>query len=242
MRLLILWGTLSAVMLAYATLTCAQRTELSVGAAEGLASKEARQIGSACADSDSRAVDALPDAPRAQTQNKVYEPITGKERIKWILTTTFGFPDLAGGVITSAFGTAVNHPHEYGTHWDGFAKRYGIRLSGIATSNAMEAGLGAIWGEDPRYFREPERSFGARVGNTLRQTFEARRRDGEFAPAYARFVAITGSNFLSNTWRVDSEADTAHAILRTGEGFGGKLAGNVWREFWPSIRARSWHK
>jgi len=55
-------------------------------------------------------------------------------------------------------------------------------------------------------------------------------------------MAITGSNFLSNAWRVDSEADSAHAGYRTLEGFVGRLTSNTWDEFWPSVRARSWHK
>jgi len=180
------------------------------------------------------------DSPAAADQ--AYEPITAGGRIKWILTSTFGFASLAGGVISSAYGTAVNHPREYGTQWEGFGKRYGMRLSGVATSNAMEAGLGAIWGEDPRYFREPEKSFGARCGSIIKQTFYARHRDGDFQVAYARIMAVTGSNFLSNAWRVSSEADAEHAAIRTVEGFGGRMAGNAWREFWPSVRARSWHK
>jgi hypothetical protein len=188
--------------------------------------------------------DALPPAPAPQplSIDDPYQALTGKDRVWWTFTMTFGPQHLAGGLISAAYGTAVNHPREYGPHWDGFAKRYGIRLSGIATSNAMEAGLGAIWGEDPRYFRVPEKSLGGRAGNIIKQTFEARHRDGDFQIAYARIMAITGSNFLSNAWRVNSEADSAHAVYRTLEGFAGRLASNTWDEFWPSVRARSWHK
>ncbi len=116
-----------------------------------------------------------------------------------------------------------------------------MRLTGISTGNAMEAGLGAIWGEDPRYFREPDKSFGGRVASVVKQTFVARRRDGEFAPAYARYIAVPGNNFLSNTWRVHSEANVGDALLRTAEGFGGRMASNAWDEFWPSISARVFH-
>lgn len=61
----------------------------------------------------------------------------------------------------------LNRPHEYGTHWDGLGKRYAIRLSGVATGNAIEASLGALWGEDPRYRRVPDRPFGARVKHVV---------------------------------------------------------------------------
>ena len=32
--------------------------------------------------------------------------------------------------------------------------RLGMSIAGNAVSNTMEAGLGAIWGEDPRYIRD----------------------------------------------------------------------------------------
>src|SRR4051794_33160024 len=78
-------------------------------------------------------------------------PVTGEQRLKWAAVSTVGAPSLIGGLFSAGFGTGINSPNEYGPHWDGFGKRYGMRLTGIATSNLMEAGLGAAWGEDPRY-------------------------------------------------------------------------------------------
>jgi hypothetical protein len=219
-----------------------------VNAANGLGSEDASVVSASPSyilhGVDSR--EAVPEAPSASAlppapRVRGYKPITGNERLWWLFTTTLGPEHLAGGVISSAYGTAVNHPREDGTHWSGFGERFGIRLTGVAVSNTMEAGLGAIWGEDPRYDREAEQTFRERVASVIKQTFVTRRRDGEFAPAYARYMAITGSNFLSNTWRADSEADASHAAIRTLEGFAGRLATNSWDEFWPSAKARVFH-
>jgi hypothetical protein len=79
--------------------------------------------------------------------------------------STVGPASLAGGLFSAGFGTLVDVPREYGSHWEGFGKRYGMRFTGIATGNIMEAGLGAIWREDPRYVRSPEAPFGKRVGH-----------------------------------------------------------------------------
>jgi hypothetical protein len=106
----------------------------------------------------------------------------------------------------------------------------------------MEAGIGALWGEDPRYFPVPEDSFGRRVKNVIKMTFFARHPDGNFEPAYARYIAISGNNFLSNTWRPDSEADVEHALIRTAEGFAGRMAGNAWDEFWPQAKSYIFHR
>lgn len=105
------------------------------------------------------------------------------------------------------------------------ALQFGVRISGVHASRT-----------DPRYFRVPDEHFNARVMNIVKQTFAARRRDGTFAPAYARFMAIPANNFLSNTWRPDSEANNHDAVLRSLEGFAGRMAANAFEEFWPDVR------
>jgi len=162
-------------------------------------------------------------------------PITAVERLKWFARSSFGPASLSGGIISAGFGTLVNRPQEYGTRWEGFGDRYGIRLTGVVTSNAMEAGLGALWGEDPRYPRDAGESFTGRLGHAVKWTFLARDRNGNAMPAYARYVATAGNNFLSNTWRERSEADTQHALERTAFGFLARMSSNVFKEFWPDV-------
>ncbi len=154
------------------------------------------------------------------------------------MENSVGPTSLAAGLFSAGWGTAFNTPREYGTHWAGFGSRYGMRLTGIATSNVMEAGLGAIWGEDPRYVRDAGAPFGNRIGHIVKMTFLATNRNGQTMPAYARYIAIPGNNFLSNAWRADSEATVDRAMIRTGLGFLGRMGGNAFEEFWPDVRRR----
>jgi hypothetical protein len=184
-----------------------------------------------------------PVSPRSLTRSPLekspYEPITGKQRVEWFFIHTVGPKSLMLGTVTAAFGTAQDKPKEYGPHWEGLGKRYGMRFTGVATGNAMEASLGSLWGEDPRYFRTSGKPMARRIGNVIVKTFLARRRDGHFAPAYARFIAIPGNNFLANTWRADSEANVSSALIRTLIGVAGRMADNAWQEFSPSLLHRS---
>lgn len=187
----------------------------------------------------------LPDAPAPAPPvvlSEPYTPITPHERLVWVVKTTLSPQSLTFGVIRTGISTAQDEPPEDGPHWGGFAERFGIRLTGVATSKVMEASLGSLWGEDPRYFRVPELSFGARVKNVIKMTFLARRADGKIAPAYARYIAFSGSNFLSNEWRPNSQADTDDAIRRTFEAFAGHMAGNAWDEFWPDAKRCIFHR
>ena len=176
-----------------------------------------------------------------QLQNALYEPITGTQRMGWVLKNTVEPQRILGDAVYAGIETARDLPPEDGPHWDGFGKRAGILLAGAAVSNTMEATLGSLWGEDPRYLRVPDETVGARVKNVIKLTFVARGRDGNYHPAYARYMAIPGSNFLSNTWRPDSQADSEDAAIRSLEGFGARMASNAYNEFWPSVSPHLFH-
>jgi hypothetical protein len=178
----------------------------------------------------------------ASSSSTAPRPISAKQRIQWVVKSTVGPESLTGGLFSAGWGTLFNSPKEYGTHWEGFGDRYGMRLTGVAVSNTMEAGLGAIWGEDPRYTRDAGAPFGHRIGHAVKMTFMAQDRDGKLMPAYARMIAIPGNNFISNAWRADSEATVDRALIRTGLGFLGRLSGNTFEEFWPDVRQKLFHR
>ena len=165
-----------------------------------------------------------------------YQPITTTGRLRWFVLNSIGPQSLAAGVFSAAIGTAMNSPSEYGPHWEGFGKRYGLRLTGIVTQNAMEAGIGTLWGEDPRYFRTQDEPLRRRIRNILVMTVTARGRDGDLHPAYARYIAIGGGNLLSDTWRPESQETVGSTIGRIGLGFAGRAAGDAFLEFWPDIK------
>jgi hypothetical protein len=187
---------------------------------------------------EAEAVDVDVDAPSVS----YHESITGKQRLRWAVKGTIGLQSLGVGILTAGQATAQNDPHEYGPHWDGFGKRYGMRLTAVATEHAMEAGLGALWGEDPRYFRSDDPAYRGRIKHVVVSTFGAYQADGHFGPAYARLIAMPGSNFLSNAWRADSVSTTGNAWERTGWGFVGRLGGNAFAEFWPDLKKHLFHR
>jgi hypothetical protein len=168
-----------------------------------------------------------------------YRAATESDRARWFLNSTIGPSRLfLVGPINAGWGTMRDVPSEYGTHWDGFGKRNGMRLTGVATGNVFEAGLGSAWGEDPRYFRSPARGFRPRMKYVVKTTFLAPHRDGQWHPAYARFVGNVGNNFLSNTWRADSEANPSDAVVRCVWGVLGRMTSDAFEEFWPDVKQK----
>jgi hypothetical protein len=137
----------------------------------------------------------------------------------------------------------MDRPAAAGPHWNGFGERYSVAISTNAVSNAMEAGLGAIWGEDPRYRRDgAAASFKSRIGHVVRWTVVAPNRNGELRPAYARLLAYSGSSFASDAWREPGDTDAAHSLGRIGFAFLGRMGGNAFDEFWPDTKRMIFHR
>jgi hypothetical protein len=165
-------------------------------------------------------------------------PITGAERVEWIVGGTVGPKSLGIGVMAGAWQTAWNQPEEWQRTWEGFGKRYVEREADVAISNTIEAGLGAIWGEDPRYVRSSRTPIGARIAYAARMVVLAPYRDGTVRPAWGRYAGNVVNNVLENAWLPPSITTPPQTVLRCASGFAGRLAGNLWEEFWPDIRER----
>jgi hypothetical protein len=176
------------------------------------------------------------------TNEVPYTPITPRQRLEWFVDETVGPEHVAAGVVSAAYGTGLDDPPEYRGTWAGFGKRFGVREAGISLSNAIEASLGSLWGEDPRYFPTAAKPFGHRVENVFKQTFLARRPDGTFNLAYARYAGIAGNNFISNAWRPRSESGAADALARVGWGFLARATGDAFDEFWPDAKRYLFHR
>lgn len=179
------------------------------------------------------------DNPGSTPTGPVYDtlgPITGKGRLVWAVNSTIGPGSLLVGAVQAGWGNLLNRPPEYRGGMEGFGKRFGLRLSSVGTSNVIEASLGAFWGEDPRYHVSHATSTGGHFGHALKMTFMAEKTDGTVAPAYARYIAYSGSNIISNAWRPDSQRNVGSTTLRIEERFAGRFLGNLFKEYWPSMK------
>jgi hypothetical protein len=210
----------------------------------------------ACAftDSEPQAAESGPQAAESAVETTAPIPaeivvetaptvaVTPMQRLGWFDRKTFGVQNLGGALPIAAWLTWRDQPRESGPHWRGFAERYGVSVSTTALSNAMEAGLGAIWGEDPRYFRDRAGApFKSRLGRVVKWTVVAPDRSGELRPAYARFIAISSSSFISNGWREPSDTDAERSLSRIGFGLLGRMGSNAFDEFWPDIKRTLFH-
>jgi len=179
---------------------------------------------------------APPDPPLTAI---AYVPITGAQRIEWIVDGTIGRKSLfLVGPLATVWQTGFNTPEEWGRGVSGVAKRYVQREADVAISNSIEAGLGALWGEDPRYIPSGRKGIWPRARYAIKTVFLAQGRDGRLRPAWGRYAGNTLNNLIENAWLPPSVTTPGQTALRSGMGMLGRLGGNAWEEFWPDVVRR----
>jgi len=161
-----------------------------------------------------------------------------QDRFRWVTMTTLGPKNLGAGVFIAAIQTWRDEPETYGTHWDGYAKRYGARLAAGGTTNSLEAAFGSFWGEDPRYYRTEGQPLTTRLGHVVKMAFVTQNKLGEPQLAYARYIAVPDGILISNTWRPGAPSTAGHVTLQVGIGFLSRIVDNSFPEFIPDLLDR----
>jgi hypothetical protein len=179
---------------------------------------------------------AAQTAPAGTPTADAYVAITPTQRAWWIVDGTVGPESLfIIGPLAAGWNTAFNTPEEWGRGWSGFGKRYAQREADVAISNTIEAGLGALWGEEPRYIPSARKGIWPRARYALKTSVLAQGRDGRLRPAWARYAGNTLNNVIENSWLPPSQTTATQTALRSGMGIVTRMGGNLWDEFWPDV-------
>ena len=134
-----------------------------------------------------------------------YSPITPKQRLDWSAEGVFGRPAVLAAVAGDVWQTVWNTPPEWGRTWRAEGFRFAEREVDVALSNGIEAGLGSLWSEDPRYTRLGHGGIARRFARHRRTVFVAPRKDGAMAPAWARYAGNTVNNVIEDVWQPPSQ-------------------------------------
>jgi hypothetical protein len=166
-----------------------------------------------------------------------YTPVDTPQRIHWIVDGVVGTQSLfVVGPLSTIWQTAWNTPPEWGQTWSGAAKRYAQREADVAISNTIEGGLGAIWGEEPRYIPSGRKGIWPRARYAIMTAFVTQGHDGRLHPAWARYAGNTLNNVIENAWLPPSQTTAWQTAGRSALGMVTRVGGNAWDEFWPDVR------
>jgi hypothetical protein len=170
----------------------------------------------------------------------VYTAPTAEDRVEWWARKAFSVDGYAKGAAKTVIRTWgwswLNSVDGWDRGLDGFARRLGTREFEVITGNGIEAGVGALWGEDPRYFRSGKSGFGSRIRHAVTSGFMAYRPDGTRGPAYARFMGMMTAKSVSMMWYPEEDQNWRRpTVSAVGIGVVGRISSNLYTEFKPEL-------
>jgi hypothetical protein len=142
----------------------------------------------------------------AQSDPRPADPFTPEERLQYFLHRTFAWKKMALLGATSTVSHAIGGPSIWGDGSAGLASRYASHFGERLTRNTIELGLGLALHEDLRYKRSHETGIVARLRYATTHALLASVPDGSVRPAYSRFAAAFGGEFLYSRWTPRGES------------------------------------
>jgi len=167
-----------------------------------------------------------------------FEPLEAAQRAEWWAERVWGWESFGAGIAKGAVRTWwLTAPESWGASWEGFGKRVGTRQVETAIARGVEAGLGALWNEDPRYFRSARQEVRGRLRHAIVSAFLAYDSRGNRRPALARGIGMVSARAVSRAWTPEARWWQL-SIEPLGVGFAGRISSNLVREFLPELTQR----
>lgn len=143
----------------------------------------------------------------------------------------------------AGFDQIQNFPREWERTGTGFGRRVASQYGRFAVGETIEFGVSAFHSEDPRYYRMPDASVGRRIGHALISGVWVRTADGTHnTVALARIANAYGSRAIQMAWLPPPYRTFSRVMTRGSASLGLKASTNLFREFWPDIKKRVFHR
>jgi hypothetical protein len=206
---------------------------------------------------------SLPDAPRAATQAAPNtEPSTTSRFIGYASNRSFFFPDLAdspgplstgekfklfvnqsisppyllAAAFSAAYSQARDVPQAYGEGWNAYGSRYGAAIARASSSSFFSSFVFAsLLHQDPRFFPQENPTFGGSLKYSARRILITRTDSGREQFNWSGLLGPMAAETLANAYLPASEQNAAQAAERYGVDLAWRFAGNMFKNYWPTI-------
>ena len=180
-------------------------------------------------------------APLSRASRVQPAPLTGREKFRFYLKSTYGPGEMAFSLTGAGINQARDSVPEFGQGVEGYSKRFGSALGQKAVSRSIRSGMGALLHEDPRYFASNRSGTWNRALYAAGQTFVAHKDSGGTRFAYSRFVGAFSAAYISKQWHPDNYHTTKDYLTAGATSIGISMGKYVFFEFWPDIKRRLHH-
>ena len=167
-------------------------------------------------------------------------PLTSAEKFKLFASNSISGASILSSLAGAGIGQATDSPQGYGQEGEGYAKRFGASMARRASSQFFGTWLlASALHEDPRYFVKPTSDIKAAVGYAVRRTFVTRDdRDGHTVANWSGLVGPLAGEALANAYMPPDAQTAGKTFERYGIDIAATAAGNVVKQYWPTIVKR----
>jgi hypothetical protein len=173
--------------------------------------------------------------PRRIDLKKNPDVLTPGAKAWMAVTNTFGPQGLAERLMVSGIDQLRGEPYEWGGGTQGFAMRFGTRMSHLAIRNSVRLGVDVAFHIDPRYDRCLCSGFKSRSTHALRRVLMSRTDSGGEIPAIDNFAGAYVAPVIYFNWYPDRLNTTNQRLVGGTLHLGWQAVGNMIREFWPEM-------
>ena len=165
-------------------------------------------------------------------------PFTRQERLNYHLRRTEGASAIFRAATVAGFQQWSKTPREWKQGLGGYRKRFADVYASRVVSASIEYGASALLHEDNRYRRSLETGWWKRSRHAIMGAFRSTDAAGHQRFSYSRVGAAAATPFIRRMWQPGSTAGVGNATQGVAVALTAQLGGNLFREFWPDLRAR----
>jgi len=183
---------------------------------------------------------AAVDSPSDQTavsasDATVFVPLTSKQKVERRAERLVEPLTLFSSALGAGLNQWRNVPPQWGQGSEGYGRRFASAEGFTATHNAVALGFDLALHTDPRYRRLPQAGFGARLWNSVNQTFIANKDSGGKTINVSELAGNFGAGLIANAWNPPGYNSISNGLERGALGLAYHIAKNVAREFLPDV-------
>ena len=163
-------------------------------------------------------------------------PLSPGEKFKLFLDDSIAPSTMFGSAVGASVSQAANVPHGYGQGWDAYGKRFGASMARHASSDFFGTFLlASALHQDPRFFPQLNPTFGSSAKYAISRVFVTRNDEGKNVANWSQLVGMLLSESLANAYWPEEDRTAGQTFRRFGIGVGTRAAGNMFRNYWPSL-------
>jgi hypothetical protein len=170
------------------------------------------------------------------------EPLTAGEKATRELRNTFSPARVGSRFFMAGIDQWTDHPEEWPQGMEGYSRRVASRWGRMAVRNAIQVSSDIAFQTDPRYDRCACSGFRARTAHALKRVLIARRDYGGEMLSVSQLAGAYLTPVITDQWYPDRLNTATHKLTSGSMYLAWSGAGNMFREFWPDIKARVFRK